>query len=477
VRSNGVQRMRRAAALALIFWLAVAPAGLAAQVPTYIFLFLGDGMGIAQREVAELQLNDAPGQTAWSQDKRLAMNALAVTGVNTTHDAAGMVPDSASAATALSSGYKTLNGVIGFREDRRTPTAYITEALKAQGKSVGIISDVKIVHATPAAFYAHIDSRDKYDAIADQLVASPFDLFVGGGGHKHFAASLRKDGRDLYAEAESKGFRVVRSGEEFLALKPGRRVLANLPGDVFDEALPYVKDRRPGDPGLERIVAKSIELLAANPKGFFILVEGGQVDWACHANDTGALIDNLLELDRAVAVAVDFQKKHPETLIVVTGDHECGGLGLGRGKDNRADTAVSGRQAMSHETADQCVAAILAATGEDALPHLYALAAALGLPDLSAAEKGEIEAALRREAVPLDKAPSVALYGGYPPVSMTFRRLRDKRTSLDWACHAHTGVPVMLSAQGPGAERFAGYIDNTEVCKAMNAVTLAGMTW
>ena len=232
------------------------------------------------------------------------MNSLEVTGVNTTYDSTSIVPDSASTATSLSSGYKTLSGVIGLQEDKVTVMPYISEALKKKGYSVGIVSSIKIVHATPAAFYAHIDSRNKYDEIAVQLINSNF-LFVGGGGDQHFSAAKRKDGRDLYGEAREQGFTVATTGQEFMAVKPGEKVLANLPGDVYDEALPYALDRREGDLSLAQITAKAIEILSINPKGFFLMVEEGKVDWACHANDTGAAIANMLDFDRAVAVAVE----------------------------------------------------------------------------------------------------------------------------------------------------------------------------
>lgn len=444
--------------------------------PKYVFMFIGDGMGIAQRQVAELQLNNAPGRPAKDQKVRLTMNSLEVTGVNTTYDSTSIVPDSASTATSLSSGYKTLSGVIGMREDKVTVTPYISEALKKKGYAVGIVSSVKIVHATPAAFYAHIDSRNKYDEIAVQLINSNFDLFVGGGGDKHFSAAKRKDGRDLYREAREKGFTVVTTGKEFMAVKPGEKVLANLPGDVHDEALPYVMDRREGDLSLAQITAKSIEILSVNPKGFFLMVEEGKVDWACHANDTGAAIANMLDFDRAVAVAVEFKKKHPETLIIVTGDHECGGLGLSMGNEYRVNPELFYAQRLSFEVADEKIKEILKREKEPR-NSIFALAEEFGLVNLTEAEKVEIEKAIRDQVVPLSKAQSIALYGGYQPVSMTFRKLLNIRANLFWTSYSHTGIPVMTTAEGVGAERFAGYMDNTDVCKRLNEVTQAGLSW
>ncbi|TCL75293.1 alkaline phosphatase [Hydrogenispora ethanolica] len=463
--------------LALIFaCLSLQVFAAAEAPPKYIFMFIGDGMGIAQRQVAELQLNNTPGKTAIDQKKRLVMNTLRVNCVNTTYDSTSIVPDSASTATSLSSGYKTLSGVIGLREDKTTVTPYISEALKNKGYAVGIVSSVKIVHATPAAYYCHIDSRNKYDEIAEQLINSKFDLFVGGGGVKHFSPASRKDKRDLYQEAAAKGFTVATTSKEFLAAKPGQRVLANLPGDMNDEALPYALDRGPDDLPLPQIVKKSIDLLSANKKGFFLMVEEGKVDWACHANDTGSTIANMLDLDQAVAAALEFKKKHPQTLIIVTGDHECGGLGLSMGTEYRVNPELFYNQKLSFEMADVKVAAILK-NERDPQSGILKLAADFGLTHPTESEKAQIAKALADEQAGLSKQQLNALYGGYRPVSMTFCRLMNTRANLFWTSYVHTGIPVLTTVEGVGAARFSGYKDNTDICKALNQVAQAGLKW
>ena len=445
------------------------------KAPRYIFMFIGDGMGVAQRQIAELQLNSKPGVAATHQATRLKMNSLKILGMNTTYDSTSIVPDSASTATSLASGYKTLSGVIGLKEDKATKVSLISEHLKKNGLSIGIISDVKIVHATPAAFYSHIDSRNKYDEIAAQLVNSDFDLFVGGGGDQHFNPLKRKDGQDLYAEAKTKGFAVATSRDQFLSLKNGTKVLANLPGDVNSEALPYVMDRTQGDLNLDEIVSKSIDLLSANPKGFFMVVEGGKIDWACHANDTGAAIVNMLDLDKAIGVALAFKEKNPDTLIIVTGDHECGGLGLSMGNTYRVNPELFFSQKISHEIVDERVKSL---SEKKELTHeaVFKLAEEFGLISLSEAEKTAIVNSIADEQL-ADKNRIKTLYGGYRPVSMVFKRLFNTRANLYWTSYSHTGIPVMLTAEGMGAEKFAGYIDNTDVCKILSRVTRAGMKW
>jgi alkaline phosphatase len=444
--------------------------------PKYIFMFIGDGMGIAQRQVAELQLNSSRYQPPRDQKIKLTMNSLKYSGVTTTYDSTSVVPDSASTATALSSGYKTLSGVIGMREDKKTVTPNISEALKKKGYAIGIISSVKIVHATPAAFYSHIDNRNKYDDIAVQMINSKFDLFVGGGGDKHFNGKKRKDHRDIYQEAAAKGFYVARTSQGFMDAKPGEKVLANLPGDVYDSALPYAIDRQKDDLSMSQIVRKSISLLAPNKKGFFMMVEGGKIDWACHANDTGAAIGNMIDFDKAIKVAVEFKKKNPNTLIIVTGDHECGGLGLSMGKEYRVNPELFLDQKISFEIADQKIANILKTEEEPAL-KIFQVAEEFGLTNLTAEEKGEIIKSIQVQKDGLTKIQSNKLYGGYKPISMTFRRLLNIRANLFWTSYAHTGIPVMTTAEGVGAQQFVGYTDNTDICKALNQVTHAGLKW
>jgi len=441
-------------------------------------MFIGDGMGLAQRQVAELMLNtDGIYGPAKNQKNRLVMNSLECSGINTTYDSTSVVPDSASTATSLSSGYKTLSGVIGMREDKKTVTPYITEALKQKGYSIGVISTVKIVHATPAAYYAHIDSRNKYDEIAEQMINSGFDLFVGGGGNKHFDGSIRKDKKDLYREAVNKGFTVAKTSKDFLAVNPGQKALANLPGDIFDEALPYALDRKTDDLSLTQIVRKSIEILSPNKKGFFMSIEEGKVDWACHANDTGAVIGNMLDFDKAIAVALEFKKKNPETLIIVTGDHECGGLGLSMGSDYRVNPELFLNQKMSFEIADAKIDEILKKNGDNNEEEIFAVAEQFGLTNLTNAEKEQIVKGIANEEAKLSKAELNHLYGGYKPITMTFRRLFNVRANLYWTSYAHTGIPVMTTASGVGASKFAGYMDNTDVCKKINEVAKAGLKW
>lgn len=200
---------------------------------------------------------------------------------------------------------------------------------KARGKKVGIISTVSIEHATPAAFYAHAPSRSLYYEIAQQIPASGFEYFAGGGFKQ--PKGSKKDQKDVAEIIREGGYTVYNTREDFERLKKGdEKVVTINPTLDNNAALPYTIDRDPKtEISLAEFLAKGIELLD-NPEGFFIMAEGGKIDWACHANDAVTAIHDVIALDDAVKVAYDFYQKHPEeTLIVVTGDHETGGLALG----------------------------------------------------------------------------------------------------------------------------------------------------
>jgi alkaline phosphatase len=244
--------------------------------PKYVFVFIGDGMGMPQINAAERYLAALEGEKTGS----------------------------AAAATAISTGQKTAIGVIAMDPSKTTSYKTVAEMAKERGMKVGIISSVSIDHATPAAFYAHQPSRSMYYEISIDLANSGFDYF-GGGGLKR-PTGKNKDKPSSIEMAERNGYTVVSNRSDFMALRPGvGKVLAY--NAILDgsKALPYELDRDYNDISLAEYTAKAIELLD-NRKGFFIMVEGGNIDWACHANDATASILDTFAFDEAVQEAVDF---------------------------------------------------------------------------------------------------------------------------------------------------------------------------
>jgi alkaline phosphatase len=292
----------------------------------YVFLFIGDGMALAQVSAAEIYTRALVGREPGFN--RLGFTQFPAQGIATTYDSSSIITDSASAITAIATGNKTLSGVINMDVGKTKKFKTIAEYAKDNGMKVGVVTTVSLDHATPAGYYAKVPSRSDYYDISLQLVASGFDYFGGGG----FLQPKGKNGDkpDIIDLAKKNGYTFVNSVAAFRALTPSAgKVLAVNPTLQDSMAMPYEIDRDSRDLSLADYVSKGIELLD-NPKGFFFAVEGGKIDWACHANDAAASINDTLALDRAITRAVEFQKKHPEeTLIIVTGDHETGGMSIG----------------------------------------------------------------------------------------------------------------------------------------------------
>ena len=302
----------------------------AQKAPKYVFLFIGDGMSYPQFQAASDYLGamaDTNNDDILDGNVNLSFMDFPVAGSAVTYDSTSFCPDSASTATSISTGYKTYSGTINMNETATVAYETIAEKLREQfGWKIGVISSVNLNHATPAAFYAHQASRGNYYEIGEELVASGFEYFAGGGLLKPTGSA--KDKTSLYDLAAQSGYQVVMTQAEAEAVTAG-------PVLIIDEhladsdAFAYENDRTEDMWALSDYVKKGIEVLD-NDTGFFMMVEGGKIDWACHANDAGSTIADTIALSDAVEEAVAFAKQHPdETLILVTGDHETGGLTIG----------------------------------------------------------------------------------------------------------------------------------------------------
>jgi alkaline phosphatase len=411
------------------------------------------------------------------------MNSLPAQGLTATHSEDALITDSAAAGTALACGAKTANGVVAMDAAGKRPLNTLAEIAKDRGMRVGIVSNVSIDHATPAVFYAHQPTRNDYYEIGLQLARSDFDYFAGGQMRGNLPGQ-RKDRKCLVKIARENGFAVAAGREEMAALKPGRKAW------VFDEAvdgsaaLQYEMDRPESQPSLAELTRKGIELLDGD-EGFFIMVEAGKIDWASHANDPAATIRDTLAFDDAVAEAVAFWREHPKrTLVVVTADHECGGMTVGsRVGGSRFRPAVLAGQRMSQDVFAARVARLRRNGGSR--KQAVALAVELfGLDDLGDRERRMLEAAAARSMTDPDErardGQSMLAYGKYDPLALTACRILSDRAGIGWSTFSHTGVPVPTSAVGVNAGAFQGCYDNTDIfgkiLSAMNAgeATAAG---
>lgn len=268
-------------------------------------------MGIAQITAAMI-----------NNGNKLNLERCQYVGLHIPHSADNLVTDSAAGATAFACGVKTSNGAVGVDLSNK-PVPNIVEQVSERGMKTGLVVTSTITHATPAAFYAHQTHRDKYEDIAADLVLSEVDFFVGGGSIDFVA---RKDGRDLIAELRNRGFFIADSATVSIDkveipndLKLGYFTSTHSPAK-FSEGREY----------LPLATEKAIQYLTRNSenKGFFLMVEGSQIDWAGHANDSEYIISEVLDFDKAVGVALDFAEKDGNTLVIITSDHETGGYSI-----------------------------------------------------------------------------------------------------------------------------------------------------
>ena len=297
----------------------------AQQKAKYVFYFIGDGMGFNHVSLTEYWL----GYTQDVFDSRpLSFSAFPVLGWAVTHSESNLITDSAAAGTALSTGSKTKNGMLATGPDS-TALESISYKIHDAGYKVGISSTVGINHATPAAFYGHNVNRGNYYEIASEIPASEFELFAGGGAIE--STGDDEDRVSVYEAIEKGGYVIAEGMDDFAAKKDGAQKMMLLQKDGrLRSELPYAIDMKEDDMTQADLVRASIDFLyEEDGEGFFVMSEGGRIDWASHGNDTKAVIMETLSLSDAVAEAVRFYNEHPdETLIVVTADHETGGLTL-----------------------------------------------------------------------------------------------------------------------------------------------------
>ncbi len=450
-----------------------------AKMPKYIFLLIGDGMSYAQINAAQVYLGDnISGEVA---TENLNFTQFPVAGNVTTHDSTSFCPDSASTATALSCGVKTHSGVLGLAADKTTQPESITEMLSAAGMKIGVISTVTINHATPAAFYAHIASRNDYYDIAQQLADSGFDYF--GGGTVNRATGSEGDQESAYDIIEAAGYTIADTKDDILALgSSSGKVYAVTPVTQDSGAMQYAMDAESADLKFADFIQSGINVLD-NENGFFIMAESGKIDWACHANDAKAAIEEVIDFADGVQVAVDFANAHPdETLILITGDHETGGLTIGfaaTGYSTAFDILAS--QKISYVEFNNIVGAMVEEnpdlTLDDVMPVIAENFGLILPSDPAAAEDNplaltdyeyaKLEAAFEQSMTPREERTMDEeyglLYGGYDPLAVTITHIINNKAGIGWTSYSHTGTPVPVYALGAGSELFGGSYDNTGV--------------
>ena len=465
----------------------------AAKAPKYVFLFIGDGMSYPQFQaaadylgaVADPDYTQAEPSVAVADRKGAVLNGpktlnfmnFDVAGSAITYDSCSFAPDSASTATSIATGHKTYSGMINVDETGTKSFETIAEKLHEQKDwEIGVISSVNLNHATPAAFYAHQASRNNYYEIGQELVVSGFEYFAGGALLKPTGAN--GDQENLYDLAKEAGYKVVTTQSEAAKVSAADDKVLLVDEHLADsDAMAYELDREAGQWALADYVEKGIEVLN-NSKGFFMMCEGGKIDWACHANDAGSTVADTVALADAVQVAVDFAKEHPEeTLILVTGDHETGGLTIGyAGTDYDTYLTNLTSQTISYAKFDEEYVAKYKANKTPFTEAMKDVEKLFGLKMSGSAddrlvltnyEIQRLKAAYDLSMTDYDSdnytQEQYVLYGTYNPFSVTVTHILNNKSGIDFTSYSHTGLPVAVFADGVGAESFGGYYDNTQI--------------
>lgn len=273
--------------------------------PKNIVFLIGDGMGVSQ-VFAGITANGG----------QLFLDNFRHIGFAKTSSSSHYITDSAAGGTALAAGIKTYNGAIGVDPDKNPVKSILQEAIE-KGLAGGLVSTSAITHATPASFIAHQAARSSYEAIAADFLKTDIDVFIGGG-YKHF--TQREDGRNLVKDLEAKGYKVLQNMDEIKNVKSGK-----LAGLTAPEHNGRVAERGNMLPDATRT---ALNILSNNKKGFFIMIEGSQIDWAGHAKNTSYTVEDMLDFDKAIGEALAFAAADGQTLVIVTADHETGGMAI-----------------------------------------------------------------------------------------------------------------------------------------------------
>lgn len=442
-----------------------------AQQAKYIFYFIGDGMGVNQVQGTEMYLSELKGEIGITP---LLFTQFPYATMATTFSSSNGVTDSAAAGTALATGHKTKNGALGVNKDLDEVSSIATWA-KNNGYRVGISSSVSIDHATPAAFYAHQASRSSYYQIGLDLIEANFDFYAASDFLDPNNANA-KDGKtheSLYDLAKKSGYTLARGYKDYQkkAKKADKMILfqPEAASAKDNSSIPYAIDRKKGDLSLAEITRAGINFLSKDlSKGFFLMVEGGKIDWAGHSNDAATNFREVIDMDEAIKVAYEFYAQHPdETLIVVTADHETGGISIGNGSYGLNLQALKS-QKMSEGEFTKVINALRSKHKnqvsweviQKALKENFGFWDSVKLNERQEARlKAIYDKSFGNQPVSLEKT----LYSQDEPLSGEAKRILNSIASVGWTSGGHSAGYVPVFAIGANAQLFQERIDNTEI--------------
>ena len=431
-----------------------------AQAPKNVIIMFADGAAPSQWDFGRYSSQVLRRQPFVTTDVVFRQGAM---GLLVTSPHGAYVTDSAAAGSAMSTGFKVANGAVSITPDGKSPRT-VMEAAKAAGKRVGLVTTATVFDATPVAFAVHAKSRRESQTLVDQLLALEPEVLMGGGAEYFLpegaAGGKRKDGKDVIAAFRARGYQVVANTAELAAASAPK-----LLGLFSDDDMDFEGDRDPvKEPTTAEMATAALKALEPSPHGFVLLVENENVDTAGHHNDAASLMRALWAFDDAVKVALDFQRRHPDTLLIVTGDHETGGFSPTYALKDLTSLAGTNRFYP----------------GDAELRMLERISMSLirVKEKLGKSPSGEVLDQLLAQHFPgfrLDPDLRALILGGktdernftYLPQN-ALGRMVARQTGYYWGTSGHTPEPVLVGAIGPGADLFRGYQDNTDFAKHLH---------
>ena len=446
--------------------------------PKYIFFLIGDGFGLQHSMLAENYLDAKAKDTATCHLDLLKMPVL---GTASTYSASSLVTCSSAAGTALSTGYKTKNNLLGVRPDSITPVMSIAKKFHDEGYNVGIISNATLDHATPAVFYAHVKDRNYFNDISNQMKNTGYEFFGGG--------SLRglRDDPALLDTLRVHGYTVTENKDEIIKHKlSDGKLFAISPKRTKSGDIPYVIDNKDYDMNVPFYVKKAIDMFEHDKKSFFIMVEGGEIDFACHSNDPGAAVNEVLMFNEAYKLAYSFYLRHPdETLIVMTADHETGGMSIAQQSTGYATyPEMLDYQQMSGDAFNNIIQDMKKQKNKPTIEEIYTLISKdFGFNNadkrmkLNKTDSARIEYyylknfdhnKFENENEELESKifnSDLRLIKSFSDLCL---RIMSEKVGIGWTTGSHTGCCVPVRAIGVWQDKFAGFYDNTDIPKKIH---------
>ena len=435
----------------VLFAADISPALNKEQSPKNIIMLVGDGMGPAYT-TAYRYFTDDPETTEVEQT---VFDRLLV-GMSSTHPAqgSGYITDSAAAATALATGVKSYNGAISV-DTNKQPVETVLERAKKQGKKTGVVVTSQVNHATPASYLTHNESRKNYDAIANSYIDEGIKAdVIFGGGWQYFI----RDDRNLVNEFTSAGFHYINNPEALKTLPPQKPIL----GLFADVALPWALD----DVHKNRLSAmtKAATKQLENDRGYFLLIEASQIDWAGHSNDIASAMAEMDDLAKTMEYLEQYVEDHPDTLVVLTADHSTGGFSIAANGKYEWDPKVL--RTMKHSP--QKIAQNFVSTELT----IQAISKQLNF----VVTKQEVAILKRVKDQTLEKLKEFNMLNNASKqqqakpnveeaIYIAVKKLLDIRTNSGWTTSGHTAVDVPVFAMGAGSKQFQGKLDNTDIAK------------